>query len=265
MKEDLLRVFKNYPAVAGYVHLPALPGTPGWKGDMEEVKRFAVKDAVSLAEGGVDGVVVENFWDAPFSKGSVEPVTIAAMTACISEIRKAVDVAVGINVLRNDGVAALSIAAVTGAQFIRVSNLTHAMVTDQGIIEGCSYEVSRLKARLGADVLIFADVMVKHAFPLGVMDIGGAARDIALRGGADVLVVSGSETGAPIDVSELRRVREAVPGFPVASGSGVNEGNAGELKELLEVILIGTWFKRDGDISKPVDTDRVKRMIDLLR
>ena len=265
MKNDDLKLFKNYPAVAGYVHLPPLPGTPGWKGDMEEVKKFAVKDAVSLAEGGVDGIIVENFWDAPFSKGPVEPVTIAAMTACVSEIRKAVDVAIGINVLRNDGVAALSIASVTGAQFIRVNILTHAMVTDQGIIEGCSYEVSRLKARLGADVRVFADVMVKHAFPLGAMDIGGAARDIALRGGADVLVVSGSETGAPIDISELKQVRESVPGFPIASGSGVTEDNVGELRELLDVLLIGTWFKRDGDISKPVDKERVKNMVDIVR
>jgi membrane complex biogenesis BtpA family protein len=265
MDRKAMDIFKKFPAVVGVVHLPALPGSPVCKGTIDEVLKFALRDAEALERGGVDGIIVENFWDAPFTRGSVEPITVAAMTQCVFEIRKKVNVALGINVLRNDAVSALSIAAVTGAQFIRVNVLTHAMVTDQGVIEGCAYEVSRLKARLRSDVRIMADVMVKHGFPPGVIDIRTMARDMALRGGADILIVSGSETGAPIDMAEIRKVRHAVPGFPIASGSGVTEKNVIQLMEYCDVIMVGTWFKKDAKISNPVDKNRVQRFVEKVR
>ena len=268
-------IFPATPAVVGMVHLRALPGSPGYQGKMDDVIRAAVTDAEAVAGGGADGIMVENFWDAPFTAGRVEAHTAAAMAVCVHEIRKAVDIPVGVNVLRNDGESALSIAAVTGARFIRVNVLTHAMVTDQGIIQGRAYELSRRQALLGAlpaaaptqqphtggsPVLVFADVMVKHAYPLGEMDIQTAAKDIARRGGADVLVVSGSGTGAPIEEKELAAVREAVPGFPVASGSGITPENLEQLAPHLDVIIVGTWIKRDGRVENPVDPKRVREI-----
>jgi hypothetical protein len=246
------------------VHLQPLPGSPGYAGDMKAVVDAAVKDARTLEEGGADGIIAENFFDAPFTSGRVEAVTVAAMTCCISEVVRSVSVPVGVNVLRNDALSALSVAEAVGASMIRVNVLTHAMVTDQGIIEGCSYELSRLKARLGSRVKILADVMVKHAYPLGDMDLAVAAKDIGERGGADALIVSGTGTGMPLDVADLRTVRDAVPEVPVASGSGVNEKNIRELKELLDVVIIGTWIKEGGRVENPVDPARVAEIKRLL-
>lgn len=259
-------IFPATPAVVGMIHLRALPGSPGYEGRMDKVIRTAVEDAEAVAGGGADGIMIENFRDAPFTAGRVEAHTAAAMAVCVHEIRKAVDIPVGVNVLRNDGETALSIAAVTGAQFIRINVLTHAMVTDQGIIQGKAYELSRLRTLLGTSTrpastpLVFADVMVKHAYPLGEMDIRTAAKDIAHRGGADVLVVSGSGTGAPIEEAELETVREAVPGFPIASGSGITPENLDRLSPYLDVIIVGTWIKRDGKVENPVDPERVRRI-----
>jgi predicted TIM-barrel enzyme len=110
-----------------------------------------------------------------------------------------------------------------------------------------------------------ADVMVKHAFPLGAMDIVGVARDTALRGGADALIVSGPETGAPIDVDDLERVRKALPDFPLASGSGVTAENVEHVIPSLDLLIIGTWFKQGGDVQKPVDQKRVAVLVDKVR
>jgi membrane complex biogenesis BtpA family protein len=258
-------IFKYHPAVVGMVHLKPLPGSPGWGGSMDEIIESSLRDARALKDGGVDGIMVENFWDIPFTKGPVEAVTVAAMTKCVDEIRFKVDIPLGVNVLRNDGLASLSIAQVTGARFIRVNVLASAMVTDQGIIEGCSYELLRLRSRLHADVLVMADVMVKHAYPLGAMNIVSVARDTALRGGADVLIVSGSETGAPIEVDDVEKVRKALPDFPLASGSGVTADNVRGLIPHLDILIIGTWFKQNGDVKKPVDPKRVAAMVDLCR
>ncbi|HUI72853.1 MAG TPA: BtpA/SgcQ family protein [Spirochaetia bacterium] len=256
-----LPVFKKLPAVVGMVHLPPLPGSPRWGGDMQKVIDFAVRDARTLVEAGVDGVIVENINDFPFTRGSVEPITVAAMTVCVGEVRRAVGVAVGVNCLRNDGVSAVSIATATGAQFVRISNLTYAMVTDQGIIEGCAYEVSRLKSRINPGITIFSDVMVKHAFPIGPMDIGVVARDTAHRGGTNALVISGTETGAPINVDDLKTVRASLPDFPLASGSGVTPENLDEMLQYLDVVIVGTYFKEDGVLERPVDLKRARPLV----
>src|SRR5688500_13204076 len=84
----------------GVVHLPPLPGSPGY-GDPDYVER-AVRDARTLADAGFDALIVENFGDAPFFKDRVPPETIAAMACAVRAVREAVPLAVGVNVLRND-------------------------------------------------------------------------------------------------------------------------------------------------------------------
>jgi hypothetical protein len=262
---DIVTLFPHTPALIGMVHLKSLPGSPRWGGSMEGVIEAAVEDARRLEEGGAAGLIIENFYDAPFTSGRVEAHTVSALTLCVHEIRKAVAIPVGVNVLRNDGLTALSIAAVTGARFIRVNVLTHAMVTDQGIIEGCAYELSRLRRSLGAEVTIFADVMVKHAYPLGSMDLATAAKDIAYRGGADVLIVSGPGTGEEMNAEELEVVRRAVPGFPIASGSGISAKNLSRFRENLDIVIAGTALKKDGLVENPVDPERVGELASLLK
>src|ERR1700685_2913603 len=123
--------------LVGVIHLPPLAGSPRATMGTRECARRAADDARALFEAGYDLAVVENFGDAPFFAGRVPPVTVAAMTACAVTVREATpDLPLGINVLRNDGEAALAIALVAGAVCIRVNVLTGARVTDQGVIEG---------------------------------------------------------------------------------------------------------------------------------
>ncbi|PYN10649.1 MAG: phosphorybosylanthranilate isomerase, partial [Candidatus Rokuibacteriota bacterium] len=63
----------------GMVHLPPLPGSPRWDGSMARVIATALADARALVEGGIDALLVENFGDAPFPAGRVEPAPVAAM------------------------------------------------------------------------------------------------------------------------------------------------------------------------------------------
>ena len=45
----------------GMVHLKALPGSPGFAGDIGAVESFALADVTTLLAGGVDAILVENF------------------------------------------------------------------------------------------------------------------------------------------------------------------------------------------------------------
>ena len=68
------------------------------------------------------------------------------MSAAVTAIKRETDAVVGVNVLRNDALAGLGVAAATGAQFVRVNVLTGVMYTDQGPIVGKAAEVARKRA-----------------------------------------------------------------------------------------------------------------------
>jgi hypothetical protein len=253
-------VFPHQPVI-GMVHLKALPGSPGYSGDMEEVIQFALADAQALEKGGVDGIMIENFFDVPFFPDNVEPVTVSAMTRVIVAIREKTKLPLGINVLRNDGISALSIAHVCGCQFIRINILSGAMITDQGIIQGKAAEISRLRKRFNSNILIFADCLVKHATPLGQPDILQAAEDTWKRAGADALILSGSGTGKTTDFNQIKAVKQHLPDAPVLVGSGVNEKNIGTILNIADGVIVGSSLKQGNVISNRVDRHKVEALI----
>ena len=256
----------SHKEIIGVVHLPPLPGSPGWRGDLDRVVEHALRDAETLAQGGVDAVIFENFGDVPFLSGPVPPETVAAMAVVIERVGRSIAVPFGVNVLRNDPIAALGLAYATGGEFIRVNVHTGVMVTDQGIVEGRAAETVRRRSGLGARVKLLADVLVKHAVPLGEQDIRDAARAAVHRGLADALIVTGPFTGEEADPSDVKAVKEAVPqGTPVLVGSGVTEENIGTYLEWADGAIVGTSVKRDGVISNPVDRERVARLVSVGR
>ena len=259
--KGFVRLFGGVKPIVGMIHLKPLPGSPAG-GDIDEVLDAARSDAEALTAAGVDGMIVENFGDAPFAKDRVPPVTVAAMSVVVRALRRDHNVPLGVNVLRNDAEAALSIATVAGADFIRVNVHVGAVVADQGVIEGKARETLLLKRALGSDVQLFADVRVKHARPLGG-DPGPEgmiteAKDAAGRGRADALILSGSATGQSTDLEELRRMREALPDVPLLVGSGVTVDNLRDYWPFADGMIVGSALKQGGSARSPVDPERAR-------
>ena len=227
---------------------------------MKSVIDRAEEEANILEQGGVDGIIVENFGDVPFRTGRLEPETIAGMTVAVERVEEVVKIPVGINMLRNDALSALGIAAVTGAKFIRVNVHYGVMAAEEGLIEGEAFQTMRHRKDLGSDVMVLADVLVKHAVPLGSVDLGLVARETAHRGLADGLIVSGPATGLETASFDVSVVRRAMPDGLVLVGSGVNESNIWRVIEHSNGAIIGTSLKEGGIITNKVDSDRVHRM-----
>jgi membrane complex biogenesis BtpA family protein len=247
----------------GMVHLPPLPGSPRWDGSMDRAITVAVTDARTLVDNGMDSLIVENYGDAPFTPGHVTPATVAAMAVLAREIRQALpDTLIGVNVLKNDARAALAVAAAVGARFVRVNVLAGTVVADQGLVQTEAYALMRDRRLLGVDVAVFADVQGKHAVPLVPVELEQQARDLVFRALADGLVVSGRATGEATPIEDLKRVRSAVPDVPILVGSGVTPDTAAELLSLADALIVGTALKQDGDVSRPVDPARVRRLVD---
>ncbi len=247
----------------GVVHLQPLPGAAAHR-SMQYVLERALADARELAAGGFDGVIVENFGCAPFHKGSRDdptpPHAAAGLAVVADRIRTDCGLPVGINCLRNDGIAALGAAAVTGASWVRINVLASAYVTDQGVIEGEAARVAAYRHRLGVPVQLLADYLVKHATPLAPFDVAAGARDLAERSGADALVLSGTRTGEPVDVVLFDTVRAAVGAFPIWIGSGLTVANAPMLWGRCDGAIVGTATKQGGVLTAPVDGARVRAL-----
>ena len=259
---DFWKLFSHCVPLIGVVHLRPLPGSPRWAGDWDAVEDAARADAAGLLDAGADGVIVENFGDAPFHADAVRPVTVAAMTALTRAVREVVggDLPVGVNVLRNDADAALAVATVAGADFIRVNVHSGAMVTDQGVVEGQAAGTLRERSRLGSRVLIFADVNVKHATPLGAgVAIEDLAEETYERGLADALIVTGTGTGKTTSREDITRVRAAVPDAPVLVGSGVTDRDVRDVVTLADGVIAGTALKEGGVVTNAVDAARATR------
>lgn len=252
-------------AVIGMVHLAPLPGSPASELPLERISAEAVRDARVLAECGFDALLVENFGDAPFRATTVDPHTVAAMTLVARAIRRETDLPMGINVLRNDPLAAIAVATACEATFIRINIHTGVYATDQGIIEGRADETLRYRRRLGSRVSIYADVHVKHASPLLAQSIAEAAEEAAYRGRADGLIVSGTATGRPTSLTAIQAVRAAVPDRPIWVGSGATAADVRELLGLADAVIVGTAIKQDGRTTAPVDADRAKTFVQAAR
>ena len=252
--------------IVGMCHLPALPGSPEYGGDRAAIRERALADASALAAGGVDAIVVENFGDAPFHPEDVPKHVVAEMTALVAACRDRVDVPLGVNVLRNDARAAVSVAAATGAAFVRVNVHAGARLTDQGIVEGRAHETLRLRERLDADVAILADVAVKHSAPLADRSVETEVREAIERGLADGIVVSGPGTGEAVDASRLERAVEARDAIgadaPVLVGSGVTADTVEDLLDVADGAIVGTALKEGGETTNPVDRDAVEAIVD---
>ena len=248
------------------VHLPALPGSPGAELGMEALRERALADARTLAEGGLDGLLVENYGDTPYAPDDVEDATVATMAVLAAAVRRAVELPLGVNVLRNDAGAAMAVATAAGADFVRVNVWTGARLTDQGILEGRAHEVLRTRRRLGVRVRVFADAAVKHSAPLG----GGRAladdvADVVRRGRADAVIVTGPATGRSPEREALEEARAAAAGAPVLAGSGVTAETVAGVLERADGVIVGSSLRQEGRAGAPVEPERVRRFMDAAR
>lgn len=262
---DLKQLFKTPNPIIGVVHLLPLPTSARWGGSLKTVIERAEREATALASGGVDGIIVENFFDAPFTKGQVDPAVVSAMTLIVDRLMNLVTVPIGINVLRNDGLSGLAIASCVGAKFIRVNVLTGVMATDQGLIEGQAHQLLRYRRELGSEVKIFADVLVKHARPLGSPNLTTAVQETIDRGLADGVILSGWATGSPPSLEDLELAKAAAKDTPVFIGSGADWENISTLMQAADGAIVCSSLKRHGQIEQPIDPIRVSQFVEATR
>jgi hypothetical protein len=262
-QSDFRALFGGPKAMIGMVHLPALPGAPGYRGDFEHVYRAAAADLEALEKGGASAALVENFWDTPY-QSTADEMTVSSMAILVDRLGRNASIPLGINVQFNCTDAEWDVAYLTGSSFIRVEAFTENRIGAHGVSWAAAAALMRRKARYPADILIFADVDVKHTFPLVEQPLCYTGHE-ALEYGADALILTGTQTGSAPAAGQLEELRETAGDTPVLIGSGISEGNIANYLAVADGVIVGSSVKKDGRVESPVDIERVRRLAACVR
>lgn len=260
----LTELFSIAKPVIGVIHLPPLPGAPRYDGaSVGEIYAAAVRDARTLANGGVDGIIVENASDMPFSRPEdIGADTVAVLACACLEVRAAVDTPIGVTCVANGVIPALAVAKAAGARWVRANQWVNAYVANEGFLNGPAPAAMRYRRSIDArEVRIFADIHVKFGAHAITSDrpIAEQARD-AEWFDADVLIATGARTGSPTQPEEVAEVKAGTT-LPVIAGSGLDPDQVPALFDVVDGAIVGQWLKRDGRWWNPVDPARVERLM----
>ncbi|XP_039552416.1 uncharacterized protein F13E9.13, mitochondrial-like isoform X4 [Passer montanus] len=224
-------------AVVGMVHVGALPGTPRSSLPLTQIIDQACQEAEVYKDAGVDGLILENMHDVPYTVRPGPEVT-AAMAVLAAAMRHSCPrVPLGVQVLCAANQQAIAIALAAG-------------------------DLLRYRKHIGADnIQIFADIKKKHSAHALTADVGVAQTAGAVQLFlADGVVLTGTATGHPADPRQLREVKHAVK-IPVLVGSGVTLENVRDYLDA-DALIIGSYFKKEGYWANAVDPDRVKKFME---
>lgn len=256
MTKTVREVFGVPRPLIGMVHVGALPGTPAARHDLDELVAHAVAEARIWQTAGFHALMIENMHDRPYRNRVVGPEVTAAMTAIGREVRRAVPLPLGVQVLAGANREALAVALACGASFVRCEGFVFGHVADEGMMNADAGELLRYRRAIGADAIrVFADIKKKHSAHAITADVDLVTTALGAQFSlADGVVVTGEATGEPTDRDQVAAVSQAVT-IPVLVGSGLTPDTL-EQYAAADGFIVGSAAKRDGVWWNPVDPAR---------
>lgn len=241
------------------IHVGALPGTPKSKLSIEKIIENALCEAMILNDEGVDAIMIENMHDRPYLNRKAGPEIVASMTAVARELRKSIQIPLGIQILAGANKEALAVALAAQLNFIRAEGFVFGHLADEGWMSSDAGEILRYRNQIGAEnIQIFTDIKKKHSSHAISNDISIAetakAAEFFL---SDGVIVTGKSTGEKASLEEVKMVKNSV-NIPVIIGSGIDTNNIHEFWEIADAFIVGSSFKKDGNWENEVQREKVK-------
>lgn len=246
------------------VHVKALPGTPLFDNNVENIVMNACKETETYLKSNVDAVLVENMHDVPYIQSKCfGPEITATMTRICTDIKRILpkNVPCGIQVLSCGNKEALAISKSCSLNFIRAEGYVFSHIGDEGFTDANAGTLLRYRKQIQAeDVLIFADIKKKHSSHAITSDISleetAKAAEYFL---ADGVILTGTSTGIPAKLDELSNLKTAT-NLPILIGSGVTVDNLADYIES-DALIVGSYFKKGGLWSNDIDENRVAQFM----
>ena len=257
-----MKLFDLNKPIIGMIHVDALPGTPKYKGSVKAVIEKAKSEALLYQSLGVPALMIENMHDVPYLNRNVGPEVTTLMSLILYEIKRDINLPLGIQILAGANKEAIASAHSAGADFIRAEGFVFAHVADEGIFSSDAGELLRYRKEIGAEnILVFTDIKKKHSShsitsDTDILETAKAAEFFL----SDGVIITGSSTGKEPSLEEIKSVKEKV-GIHVLAGSGITAENINAYLEYCDALIIGSYFKREGKWYNQIDPERVKMLM----
>lgn len=251
-------IIKTEKSVIGMIHLKKLP-IGNTTVSLEEVLTSAKNDLLALEKGGADAAIVENYFNLPYAN-NIERTTLIAYTNILTKLIEISNIPLGVNLQYTSGAEEIEIATVCDASFIRSETFVETRGGSFGILYPQATKIMSYKNQSKSNVSVFADINVKHTYPIINQSIEYSV-DEAIKAGADALILTGIKTGKSPTVEDAKKFKKMAGEKSVFIGSGIKENNIRDFLNYADGVIVGTSIKENGQIDNPVDVKKVKRLI----
>lgn len=194
--------------------------------------------------------------------------TIACMTRLSMEITSIIpdSTPCGIQILACGNQQAIAIAKAANLQFIRVEGFVFSHIADEGFTNANAGELLRYRKNIDAEsVLVLTDMKKKHSSHSITEDVSlletVKAAEFFL---SDGVILTGSSTGHAANPDDL----DAVYGhtkLPILIGSGVTKENVDKYFRKANGLIIGSYFKEDGNWMNDLSEERVEEFMNKVK
>lgn len=248
------QIFQTEKPIVAMVHLQ-------YKKNLNQLIEDSLRDIEKLEEGGVDGLLFENWGDDYSDRHSLEEIKENIITV-INEALKRTKRPCGVNVLLLDYEADFNTAIKTNVNFIQIDTFVDRVRTDYNnrfVLQVRPQEIIDYRKRLNLEsVALFTNIQTKHYTTIPSNKKLETSVIQAIQNGADYLVITGKLTGEKTLKEKIFRVKRISGEVPVFIGSGFDISNAEELLPYANGVIVGTSLKYGGITENPVDETRVK-------
>jgi len=245
-----------------------------------------LSEAATYLGHGVRVLMLENIAGPYFVRGEQPPVIYWVMRSLAQRLRAEYpNILLGIQVLAYSDDLAMDIACKCGLNFIRCeSSLFEGIrpegrIPNQGNLAKLYYSRQLLAAEIGdnhSEPQVFVDIHKKHTVFTDELNSLDVWLDNILFQKLEGIIITGKQTGCPVDEKELIQTREAVENVQSKTamtlgkswspqlwvGSGVSAENIGMCKTYADGVIVGSSLKKNGYWECPLDEDRLERFVD---
>lgn len=258
MKEKYDNCFKVQKPIIGMIHLLPLPGTPLYRGSIDEIIDTAAEEMELYKSGGIDALMIENMHDVPYLNKSVGPEITSIMSIVAHLVKSESNLPCGIQILAGNNIKALCSAKSAKLDFIRSETFVFSHIGDEGGMEADAGELLRYRKMIeGEEIMIFSDIKKKHSSHATTADVSlletAKAAEFFL---SDGVIVTGSSTGHSASIQDLESLLNKL-NMPTLIGSGITIDNVEQYIGLCDGMIVGSYFKKNGDWKEKVDRERV--------
>lgn len=215
------------------------------KGDnRDDILSRAVREADIYAAGGVDAMIVEDYYG-----DSTDVERVLAVLA-----RERPHYIIGVNVLDNFA-KSYALAAQYGAKFMQVDSICgHLTRANES-----AYFAMIDSYRRGGSVAVIGGVRFKYQPYLSGRSL---AHDLALgRQYCDAIAVTGSGTGIDTDMQKIHEFRAILGDFPLVIGAGMTVAQVADKLAVADAAIVGSTFKDTRKDSGEVSAAHVQEFM----